>query len=93
MNSDPSQPISDGAPNPDECKVLADVGNFYYDEVRGVSIWQAGRADVIAYHKARRRGGVPARVSAQTWNRAVAALDKLFECLGWPKVMLDCGLA
>jgi len=50
----------------------------FLDEVRGISIWQACRADVIAYHKARRRGGAAARVSAQTWNRAVAALDKLY---------------
>lgn len=50
----------------------------FLDEARGVFVWQAGHADVVAYHRARRRGPADTRVSARSWNRAVAALDKLY---------------
>lgn len=43
-------------------------------------IWQADREDIAAYHAARRRSSPPYRISASSWNRAVAALEKLY---GW----------
>ncbi len=50
----------------------------FLDEVRGTSLWRASSADVAAYHRARRHGAASARISAQSWNRAVAALDRLY---------------
>ena len=43
-------------------------------------IWQADREDVAAYHAARRRSAAVHRISAASWNRAVAALEKFY---GW----------
>jgi site-specific recombinase XerD len=43
-------------------------------------IWQADREDVAAYHAARRRSAPVHRISAASWNRAVAALEKFY---GW----------
>lgn len=45
---------------------------------RGKSVWQADTDDVSAYHRARRRSDAEFRVSASTWNRAIASLDKLY---------------
>lgn len=45
---------------------------------RGKSVWQADTDDVGAYHRARRRSDAEFRVSASTWNRAIASLDKLY---------------
>jgi hypothetical protein len=42
------------------------------------SIWQADREDVAAYHAARRRSAPVHRISAASWNRAVAALEKFY---------------
>src|SRR4029077_7693354 len=42
------------------------------------SIWQADREDVAAYHAARRRSAPMHRISAASWNRAVAALEKFY---------------
>jgi hypothetical protein len=46
--------------------------------VRGKSVWQADADDVGAYHRARRRSDAEFRISASTWNRAIASLDKLY---------------
>lgn len=50
----------------------------FLDEARGKIVWQAVRADVDAYHRARRQDDAANRISAASWNRAVAALDKLY---------------
>jgi integrase len=44
----------------------------------GKTIWRATRDDVVAYHRARRRGEVAHRITAASWNRAVASLDRLY---------------
>jgi site-specific recombinase XerD len=41
-------------------------------------LWAADRHDVAAFHAARRLALPPARISAASWNRSVAALDKLY---------------
>src|SRR3546814_6981277 len=43
-----------------------------------MSVWQADADDVGAYHRARRRSDAEFRISASTWNRAIASLDKLY---------------
>lgn len=50
----------------------------FLEEARRKSIWAADRRDVTAYHRARRREDAPMRISAGSWNRAVAALEKLY---------------
>lgn len=50
----------------------------FLDEARGKTVWQATRDDVDAYHCARRHDDAANRISAASWNRAVAALDKLY---------------
>lgn len=50
----------------------------FLGEARGATVWAAGREDVLAYHRARRRDDAAFRISARSWNRAVAALDKLY---------------
>ncbi len=50
----------------------------FLDEARGKTVWQATRDDVDAYHRARRHDDTANRISAASWNRAVAALDKLY---------------
>ena len=50
----------------------------FLDEARGKTVWQATRDDVDAYHRARRHDNAANRISAASWNRAVAALDKLY---------------
>jgi len=53
----------------------------FLDERRGgKTAWQAGHEDVAAYHAARRRSEPPHRITAASWNRAIAALEKLY---GW----------
>ncbi len=44
----------------------------------GKTAWDATRDDVTAYHRARRRDEVGQRISAASWNRAVASLDRLY---------------
>jgi len=44
----------------------------------GKHVWQADRSDVLAYHRARRRDNADQRISAASWNRAVACLDRLY---------------
>jgi Phage integrase, N-terminal SAM-like domain len=51
----------------------------FLSERRGSKpIWQADREDVAAYRGARRRSAPVHRISAATWNRAVAALEKFY---------------
>ncbi len=47
-------------------------------DARGKHVWQAERADVDAFHRARRRGDARFRISAASWNRSVASLAKLY---------------
>ncbi|WP_298280448.1 site-specific integrase [uncultured Bradyrhizobium sp.] len=47
-------------------------------EARSKTVWQADVDDVTAYHRARRRSDADFRISASSWNRAVASLDKLY---------------
>ncbi|WP_245331108.1 tyrosine-type recombinase/integrase [Mesorhizobium sophorae] len=44
----------------------------------GKTVWQADRHDVLAFHRARRLSDAAFRISAASWNRSVAALDKLY---------------
>lgn len=51
----------------------------FLEERRGSKqLWRADHNDVIAFHHARRLSDVPFRISASSWNRAIAALDKLY---------------
>ena len=50
----------------------------FLDEARAKTVWQATREDVDAYHRARRLDEAANRISAASWNRAIAALDKLY---------------
>ena len=47
-------------------------------EARGKTVWAADRDDVAAFHRARRRGDAGTRISAASWNRSVASLDRLY---------------
>ena len=51
---------------------------FLTERRNGKTVWQADRHDVLAFHRARRLSSVPYRISAASWNRSVAALDKLY---------------
>lgn len=42
------------------------------------TVWQANNDDVSDYYRARRRSDAQFRISASTWNRAIASLDKLY---------------
>lgn len=44
----------------------------------GKTIWSADRTDVAAFHRARRREDAGFRISAASWNRSVASLEKLY---------------
>jgi site-specific recombinase XerD len=44
----------------------------------GKTVWAATHADVGAFHRARRRQDADSRLSAASWNRSIAALDKLY---------------
>jgi site-specific recombinase XerD len=50
----------------------------FLDEACAKTVWQAAREDVDAYHHARRHDEATNRISAASWNRAVATLDKLY---------------
>ncbi|MGW9642431.1 tyrosine-type recombinase/integrase [Streptomyces albidoflavus] len=56
---------------------LAVWGRFLR-EFRARSMWSATREDFDAFYAARRLSQAPFRVSAQTWNRSAAALDKFY---------------
>lgn len=51
---------------------------FLNERRGGKRLWQADSDDVIAFHHARRLSQPPFCISASTWNRALAALDKLY---------------
>ena len=42
------------------------------------TVWSAERTDVAAFHRARRRADAGFRISAASWNRSVASLEKLY---------------
>jgi hypothetical protein len=44
----------------------------------GKSLWAVDREDIAAFHRARRLSSPTHRISAQSWNRSIAALDKLY---------------
>ena len=50
----------------------------FLGDARGKTVWRADRDDVVAYHRARRRCAAAHRISASSWNRAIASLDKLY---------------
>ena len=47
-------------------------------DARGKHVWQAERADVDAFHRARRRDDAGFRISPASWNRSIASLAKLY---------------
>jgi site-specific recombinase XerD len=51
---------------------------FLAERRGGKSVWQVNRDDIAAFHAARRLSDPPYRISATSWNRAIAALDKLY---------------
>lgn len=51
---------------------------FLEERRDGRSLWSADRDDIAAFHEARRLSEPPFRISASSWNRMVAALDKLY---------------
>jgi len=53
---------------------------FLEERREGKSIWAADGDDVAAFYHARRMSQAPHRISAATWNRSLAALDKFY---GW----------
>lgn len=53
---------------------------FLEERRGGKTAWQADRDDIAAFHEVRRLSGPAHRLAAASWNRAVAALDKLY---GW----------
>lgn len=55
----------------------------FLEEAQGKTVWNADLSDVAAFHRARRHGDAGARISATSWNRSIAALDKLYN---WAKL-------
>jgi site-specific recombinase XerD len=53
---------------------------FLEERREGKTIWVADRDDIAAFYQARRMSQPPHRISAATWNRSLAALDKFY---GW----------
>src|SRR6266851_507670 len=51
---------------------------FLSERRGGKTVWQVNRHDVLAFHRARRLSDAAFRISAASWNRSVAALDKLY---------------
>lgn len=51
----------------------------FLTEVCDKTVWEAARADVEAFHRIRRRSDPGSRISAASWNRSIAAIDKLYE--------------
>ena len=50
----------------------------FLSEACGKSVWEGDRHDVLAFHRVRRRAEAGQRISAASWNRAVACLDRLY---------------
>jgi Phage integrase, N-terminal SAM-like domain len=55
----------------------------FLEQARRKGVWEAERGDINAFHRARRREDVGTRISAASWNRSVAAIDKLYR---WAEV-------
>lgn len=53
----------------------------------GKSLWSADRDDIAAFHEARRMSEPPFRISASSWNRMIAALDKLYRWAADEKII------
>jgi len=51
---------------------------FLAERRDGKSLWAVDREDIAAFHRARRLLSPTHRISAQSWNRSIAALDKLY---------------
>lgn len=51
---------------------------FLAERRDGKSVWAADRDDIAAFHEARRLSSPPHRIAASSWNRSIAALDKLY---------------
>jgi len=51
---------------------------FLAERRDGKSLWAVDREDIAAFHRARRLSSPTHRISAQSWNRSIAALDKLY---------------
>lgn len=50
----------------------------FLEQARMTSVWSVSYDDVIAFHGTRRRSGASHCISASSWNRSVASLDKLY---------------
>lgn len=50
----------------------------FLEHARMTSVWSVSHDDVIAFHGTRRRSGASHCISASSWNRSVASLDKLY---------------
>jgi hypothetical protein len=51
---------------------------FLCERRGGKTVWQVDRHDVLAFHRARWLSAAPYRISASSWNRGIAALDKFY---------------
>ena len=51
---------------------------FLKERRDGKSLWAANKEDIGAFHEARRLSDPPFRISAASWNRMIAALDKIY---------------
>lgn len=51
----------------------------FLEQARGKGVWSVSHDDVAAFHNARRRGTASHRISASSWNRSIASLDKLYQ--------------
>lgn len=50
----------------------------FLEQARAKAVWSVLHDDVLAFHGARRRSDASHRISASSWNRSVASLDKLY---------------
>ncbi len=62
---------------------------FLEERRNGKSLWSADRDDIAAFHEARRMSEPPFRISASSWNRMIAALDKLYRWAVDEKIIAD----
>ncbi len=60
-------------------------GRFLAERRDGKTVWEAGQEDLRAYRRARRSGS--GAVSAATWSRFIAALDKWAEWAVYEKLI------
>lgn len=50
----------------------------FLEQARATSVWFVSHDDVVSFHSTRRRSGASYRISASSWNRSVASLEKLY---------------